>query len=67
VPLQTVAVDATHVMGTTQAFAATVFAAYGKATEVPADAAGAPTCDTGDAGDAGDAGGAADALDAGAE
>lgn len=55
VPLPTVAVDATHVMGTTQAFAATVFAAYGGATEIPADAAAAPSCDAGDGGDAGDA------------
>jgi hypothetical protein len=55
-PLTTTAVDATHVMGTTNQFATTVFAAYGGATEIPADAAGAPNCDAGDGGDAGDAG-----------
>jgi hypothetical protein len=53
-PLPTSAVDATHVMGTTSQFATTVFAAYGAAAEIPADAAGAPSCDAGDGGDAGD-------------
>jgi hypothetical protein len=50
-PLPTSVIDASHVMGTTNQFSATIFAAYNGAAH--ADADGGATCDASDGGEGG--------------